>query len=521
MISRRLAVIGAFAFILSIAKVDASTNDRKVRIDLYVMSLCPFGVQAENLIIPAVKSLAGHVDLKIHFIAGEIASSTQTAGQPPAFQSLHGKAEVEENMRQLCARQYFPKKYLDYILERNKDYKGPGWRDAARLAGLDADKIESCASGEEGAALLRENIKAHVEQNAYSSPIIYIDGKKYTGVRGQRSLTIATCEALKEKGVSLPQGCKKAEAMPPDPVPGGPAADTCGEKGPPFVIRVVADNACPICTPTLLEPLKKLHPNAVITLLDMTSQEGQALIKEHKASRLPLYVLDNNVQNDPNFLTLIDSFYTKSGDAYIVRPGSNTFIPSVQLNRERRPNHADIFIEATSPESSQAEAEFVDFLQQTTKKDLTFSFHYIVNESVNTANESRKIPASSGKLRAATGKELSSTLPGPIVSRLGDNNVRESLRQICLFQKAPIGAFFSYLACRSQNPEDSALSDKCLVLDDALQSCIDGSEGEKLLRQDARLVRELGIMSGVYFLWENRFGPFDWNEVDWREIIGN
>jgi hypothetical protein len=272
----------------------------------------------------------------------------------------------------------------------------------------------------------------------------------------------------------------------------------------------------------LIDTLKKLHPNAVIKTVGMDSLEGRALIKEHQTKTLPLYVLDKKVESDPNFMTLIDSYYAKSGDGYIVKSGTNTYLPSFQIGRQLTPHHADIFIEALSPDSVKAESEFVDFLKQTTSNDLTFSFHYIVQEGVNADVKSRSIPmASDKKVRVATGRELASTLPGPIVSRLGENNVRESLRQVCLFQKAPIGAFFSYLACRSQNLQDDTMADKCLVLDDSIKTCIDGGEGEDLLRQDARLVQELGITPGVYILWENRFGPFNWNEIDWRKIIVN
>ncbi len=513
----------------SAAPADAKAAKAKtITMDLYVMSLCPFGVQAENAIIPAVKSLAGRVDLKIHFIAAEVSPSTHTQNAKPAaaFQSLHGQPEVDENIRQLCARQYYPKLYLDYILERNKDYKSAAWRGAAHQAGLDADKIDVCANGEEGAALLRENIKAAVKRNTTRSPTIDIDGKPYKGPRGLKSVTLAACQALKENGIALPKGCKKAEAMPPEPAPGGPASDTCGDNAghpaaPPFDIRVVADNSCPVCSPTLFDTLKNLHPNAVIKIIDMGSEEGKALILEHQVRSLPLYVLDNKVQNDPNFLILIDSFYAKSGDSYIVRPGTNTYVPSVQLSRERVPRHLDIFVEATSPAAVQAEAEFVNFLEQTKAKDFTFSFHYVVQEGVKAETTSSTISTSSRKIRAASGEELSSTLPGPIVSRLGENDVHESIRQICLFQKASIGAFFSYLACRSQSPADQALTDKCLVLDESIKTCIDGGEGEKLLRQDAALVRELGIPTGVSILWENRFGPFEWTEIDWRKLFEN
>ena len=48
---------------------------------------------------------------------------------------------------------------------------------------------------------------------------------------------------------------------------------------------------------------------------------------------------------------------------------------------------------------------------------------------------------------------------------------------------------------------------------------MEGGEGRGLLRQDARLARELGINESVAILWENRYGPFGWHEVDWKALL--
>ena len=60
----------------------------------------------------------------------------------------------------------------------------------------------------------------------------------------------------------------------------------------------------------------------------------------------------------------------------------------------------------------------------------------------------------------------------------------------------------------------------CLELTEPLNRCLSGPEAESLLRKDARLVRELGISGGPVLLWENRYGPFGWHEVDWNTVLG-
>src|SRR3989338_6383269 len=107
-----------------------------VKLDLYVMSQCPFGTKAEDVIFPVVRSLAPHVNFNLHFIASEVPAPPASPGVKPAiaaaFNSMHGQGEVEENLRHLCAMKNFPQQYMDFILERNISIaKGPDWQAAA------------------------------------------------------------------------------------------------------------------------------------------------------------------------------------------------------------------------------------------------------------------------------------------------------------------------------------------------------------------------------------------------------
>jgi hypothetical protein len=145
----RLNPFWPLAVSVVLAAAPAYSGQEKIPVDLYVMSLCPFGVQAENAVLPAMKSLADHAELRLNFIVSE------TSG---GFKALHGLPEVEENTRQLCVGKHFSEKVFDYILERNKLYRNPGaWKDAVLKAGADPRTVEACVQGEEGRALLSEN----------------------------------------------------------------------------------------------------------------------------------------------------------------------------------------------------------------------------------------------------------------------------------------------------------------------------------------------------------------------------
>ena len=511
-----VSVIAVLVAMLSSSALAGSAKMEPVKFDLYVMSQCPFGVTAENVIFPVVRSLEPHVDFNLYFIA-DMEPAAQAAA--PAFKSLHGQPEVDENIRHLCAMKRFPKQYMDFILERNvSNAKGPDWQAAARKVGIDPAALDACASGEEGAKLLSDSIKVTQARGAQGSPTIDLNGAPYKGSRSVRSITLAVCDALNAKGVALPDACEKAKAMPPDaPQEGG------APQRPPvaFDVKIVTDPSCSVCGPTLTESIKQSHAGARISVLDVNSEEGRDLVKRYNIQTLPFYFLEKKIESDPNFGHMKAYYGKVRDDGYAIPPRPDTFAPSVQLDRERIPRHLDIFVESLSPFTSQVESQLMKFLAESDIQDLTFSIHYIMHE---TAKGGSEVPlagkSSPDAVRSAPLKaELDSVSTGPLTSRRGEPEVQENMRQVCLFQHAPVGTFFTYLTCRNQNILDEARGDVCLKMSEPIQQCLQGPEAESLLRRDARLVRELGITSGPVLLWENRYGPFGWYEVDWKQMM--
>ena len=518
--SRMMGLIGMAVTALCAGRIAQGQphKESKVPLDLYVMSYCPFGVKAEEIIVPAVKSLAPHVELNLHFIASEQPSPEGQAG-PKHFASLHGEAEVAENLRQICAKRHFPNTYLDFILERNKNIQDPNWQGAATATGLDPEVIRGCAEGSEGASLLSEDLKAAQVRRATGSPTIDINGAPYMGARGLRSVTLALCDVLKARGIPTPEACAKAEAMPPDPVPsaggcggvarpgGAPTPSSIAPSQLAFNLQVVVDPACPMDQLAPLEWLRHLYPAARVTSIEADSRRGRRLLARVKPHRLPLYLLDAAVEQTETFPQLKGN-YLKGPDYYLLKPRRG--VPDVDLDRQRLPHHVDLFLSSLSPLSTQGALELLRVLQETRPRHLTLSLHFIVQEAVRDSAPAGGAPASPQPGRSAPVAELDALSPGPLISRGGAEELNESLRQRCLFQHASLGAFFTYLYCRSQDLTAAARAETCLVPGEALTQCMEGPEGEQLLRADARLARDLGITDGPVLVWENRCGPLSW-----------
>ena len=149
----------------------------KPTLELFVMSYCPFGVQAEEKIIPIVKRFGDKIDFKLRFIAREKESPSPQDITP--FTSLHGYPEVAENIRQLLIAREYPDRYLDYILCRGKKLE-KSWEDCAEKLGMDVAKIQQLFDTPEvSEQLFRENIRRATELGINASPTILVDNHQF------------------------------------------------------------------------------------------------------------------------------------------------------------------------------------------------------------------------------------------------------------------------------------------------------------------------------------------------------
>ena len=148
----------------------------KPTLELFVMSYCPFGIQAEEKLFPIVKKLGDKIDFKLQFIADEKEELTSQDSTP--FISLHGYPEVAENIRQLLIAQEYPERYLDYILCRGKKLN-ENWETCARKFNINVEKIQALFDTTESEQHFRKNIKRAAELGIKASPTILVDNHEF------------------------------------------------------------------------------------------------------------------------------------------------------------------------------------------------------------------------------------------------------------------------------------------------------------------------------------------------------
>ena len=207
-------------------------SDKPV-VELFVMSHCPYGLQMEKGIIPAVKTLGSKIDFKIKF----------------NDYAMHGEKELKEELSQYCIQKEQTDKYLAYLSCFTKDGDS-GVEGCFSSAKIDKNKLETCVAKTDKEFKVLENFNNKVgykgsfagfgifkaDNEKYSvggSPTLVINGSQSNSGRDSKSLLKSICSAFnnqpKECLTELP-GDSPAPGFGAGAAPsGGAAAAGCGQ----------------------------------------------------------------------------------------------------------------------------------------------------------------------------------------------------------------------------------------------------------------------------------------------------
>ena len=152
----------------------------KPEVELFVMSYCPFGVQAEQELLPFFETYGDTIDFKLRFIIRKEETPAENASGDIRFTSLHGEPELMENKRQMVIAELYPEKFFDYLLCR-ADHLQEAWVHCAKDVGLDVGRIAEAVEAEKLTLELVQEIQRKEALNIKGSPTLVIDGRIIDG----------------------------------------------------------------------------------------------------------------------------------------------------------------------------------------------------------------------------------------------------------------------------------------------------------------------------------------------------
>lgn len=142
-------------------------------VKLFVMSYCPFGLQAEKMYLPVYNLLKNKMNAGVYFVD----------------YIMHGKKELDENLRQYCIQKVEAEKYYDYL---NCFVKEGDWEKCLNVANVDATNLSSCISetDKEYNITLKYNDKNTWLNGRYPQFPIHTHLNENYGVRGSPTVVI-------------------------------------------------------------------------------------------------------------------------------------------------------------------------------------------------------------------------------------------------------------------------------------------------------------------------------------------
>ena len=181
----------------------------KPKVELFVMTECPYGLQAEKGILPAFQALGNKIDAKIRFV----------------HYFMHGDKEEQETYNQVCIRDEQAAKFNSYL----NCYVIEG--DSAKCqtaAGIDKAKLKSCVAAR-AKDIYKADSALSQQYGVGGSPTLVINGVQSSAGRDAASYLAGVCAAFN----NAPAECSKqlSSASPASGFGAGAAANSGAAAG--------------------------------------------------------------------------------------------------------------------------------------------------------------------------------------------------------------------------------------------------------------------------------------------------
>ena len=488
----------------------STTPDKdKVKVEFYVMSQCPYGTQVENAIAPTLENLGDAVNFQLDYIVQEespgkfnsLHDYCVVGGQRVSKQEIPTVAECENkggtwnaieskgDIVQLCAMKYYPDnyQYVKFIICQNKDASNvdTNWQACAQETSMDSTKLKACLEGEEGKSLLRASMQRAQARQASGSPTMFIGDATYSGQRDSLSFQTAICKFSKSSVCAGLPKCASDVDCTEQPTKDGYCVNpgkenaACEYREPVKVDYVILNDAkCgSACDPAnIVQVTQQLFLGAKSRLVDVSSEEGKALVEKYNITVVPAFIFDKGIEqtkswiNQPNLKTAFE-LVGSSGDKYKIldEAAGATYFVSAEARKayydaigvvlgDNKPQ-IDFFVMSYCPYGNQAE-EGVEPVYQLLKDKALFKPHYVIYENYGGGGPNYCIDNNK------------------LCSMHGIQELNQDARELCVNKYTGIGKWFEFVlamnkACSAANADTcwEAVA-KSLSLDvDKIKTC--------------------------------------------------
>ncbi|MFH1760489.1 MAG: hypothetical protein ABIA63_05240, partial [bacterium] len=517
-------------------KLPEPGEGQKINLDLFVMSLCPYGIRAEKVILPVIAEWNKNVNFRFYFIMHKrgakkkkVASSetrdedgqercNTSSGEDgnEKYVALHGLEEVEENIRQMLFFHFFGNRAFPYILCRGENQE-QDWHDCAEKSGFnhkEIKKVHDLQDSRLADSLAEVSIMEHNKLSVPGSPTLYADGVEIDKRISAYLMESIFCRGKKRSGLcsDFPECGSDMDCMRMGREGicenlGKLNAKCSFENIMPFNVKII-NNRYNITSNTgnIIEMVLRKFPGAGIVNVDISSNEGKELIKKYDLEFYPSFIFPEQVKKSSKFKKIKHTF-NRVEHGYLIKPGvvkTFRFIKPVEIKGK-----LDFFMTAQAPVAIQTLRKMELFLEKN-RENIDFKFHIFA--------EPIKEPGDKSGWKSFFN------------SPYGNSEINEGARLLCIQSLFP-EKVCSYALCRGfdvqkrynkkipepDNEWESCASQLEINLKQ-VKKCTEGEQGEQLFLNCVEFSKRMHGDHNVVFLVNNNWRIQGFNTPIW-EII--
>jgi len=187
---------------------------KKPKVELFVMSFCPYGNQAEEIMKSVAELLDKKAEIGLNYVIYDNYAQAMNASfdeycldKEEQYCSMHGRGEINQDVREICLSKYQPDKFWQFVEKINSKTNSSNvdgqWKAIAQELKINVATIEKCEKNE-AKTLLQKEVELNRKYGVQGSPTLIINEVEYQGGRTSEDYKQAICSAFQEE----PEECK-------------------------------------------------------------------------------------------------------------------------------------------------------------------------------------------------------------------------------------------------------------------------------------------------------------------------
>ncbi|MDR2592224.1 MAG: hypothetical protein LBC59_05390 [Chitinispirillales bacterium] len=306
-------------------KAKASSADKAAAIpdsnrvyDLYIMSLCPYGIRALGDLAELIRAFPQR-EWNVWFIG---------RADGDQLSSLRGEPEIHDEALWLAVKALYPYRYHEFLFLRGSSKAST--EELLHEMGLNVSHLRKWAE-ETGQSELKKHYIRSTGLGVNASPTLYVNNNVYNKRIGGGRLVREECDAAAVK----PNFCKDYPECFDDGdcravgkighcenTAGKPAACKFTDDAV-FALKVlVADSAFDNPEKPVIEAMTEILPGAQVRIVRVSSDGGKRATALYSPAALPFFYIEKNVEKAARFSTVSNTLDRVSDGGYTIKKGA-------------------------------------------------------------------------------------------------------------------------------------------------------------------------------------------------------